>query len=528
MEVTVQSGIAEKRKKTAAIIYYAGLMMLVTGMPLSMFLMSVSQFVLLGSWIIEGNLLNKLKQFFSNKVCLALFTVYLLHLIGLLYTTDFDYAFRDLRIKLPLLLLPLLFFTGPSLTTKQFFNLLKLFLVACLLSSLVSTAVWLQIIDKPVNDIRDISIFISHIRLSLLISVAVFIAGFFAFNKSEAMPLRILAVILILWFIGFLVILQSFTGLAAILATLIILSIKKLIETKRYLSIGLIVLAIISISGWVSYYVFSEIQLLRQEEVIDLDKLPATTSRGNAYTHERFKGDVENGHRIYMFVCYNELDSAWNTRSSVPYSGLDKKGQYLKYTLIRYMTSKGLHKDADGIEALTSEDIKNIENGIGSINELKYSGIRSRIRNTIWELNNYLLGANASGHTLSMRFEFWKASFYIIKNNLLFGVGTGDNQLELYAYYQTNDNQLSKQWWLRSHNQFLALGVSFGMLGIGVFLFSILYPILSLEKYNSYFYLTFFSIAILSFMTEDTLETQAGVTFFAFFNSFFLLNKLTN
>jgi len=36
-------------------------------------------------------------------------------------------------------------------------------------------------------------------------------------------------------------------------------------------------------------------------------------------------------------------------------------------------------------------------------------------------------------------------------------------------------------------------------------------------------YLSFFIIAVISFLTEDTLETQAGVTFFAFFNSFFLL-----
>ena len=192
---------------------------------------------------------------------------------------------------------------------------------------------------------------------------------------------------------------------------------------------------------------------------------------------------------------------------------------------MRYMTSKGLRKDGDGVMQLTQADITNIENGIGSINELSERGIEGRIKNTIWELNNYFETGNPSGHSLSMRFEFWKASISIIKDNFLFGVGTGDNQLELNHYYETHNTGLSKQWWLRSHNQFLAIGISLGITGITLFLISLFYPIFSYQKYADYFYFTFFIIALLSFLTEDTLETQAGVTFFAFFNSFFLFAR---
>jgi len=37
--------------------------------------------------------------------------------------------------------------------------------------------------------------------------------------------------------------------------------------------------------------------------------------------------------------------------------------------------------------------------------------------------------------------------------------------------------------------------------------------------------MTFFCIALLSMLNEDTLETQAGVTFFAFFYCFFIWGK---
>ena len=52
-----------------------------------------------------------------------------------------------------------------------------------------------------------------------------------------------------------------------------------------------------------------------------------------------------------------------------------------------------------------------------------------------------------------------------------------------------------------------------------------LYPIKIALNYKDYYYLVFIAIAMLSMINEDTLETQAGVTFFAFFNSFLLFAR---
>jgi hypothetical protein len=43
-----------------------------------------------------------------------------------------------------------------------------------------------------------------------------------------------------------------------------------------------------------------------------------------------------------------------------------------------------------------------------------------------------------------------------------------------------------------------------------------------LRKKLSPLYFAFLFIAVISFLTEDTLESQSGVTFFAYFNSLFL------
>jgi O-antigen ligase len=123
------------------------------------------------------------------------------------------------------------------------------------------------------------------------------------------------------------------------------------------------------------------------------------------------------------------------------------------------------------------------------------------------------------------RLEFWKASGNIIRQNLWTGVGTGDLEQAFQEEYTRSGSLLEKEFRWRSHNQFLAIFSTFGIIGLAWFLFSLIFPAARLSKFHDYYFLSFFIIVMLSMLTEDTLETQAGVTFFAFFNSFYLFAK---
>ncbi len=515
----------EKRKQIADTIYFVSLIVLVTGMPLSLFLISISQFGLIGSFFIGGDLAAKTKRFFTDKVCLSLVAVYGMHIIGLTYTTDFNYAFNDLRIKAPLLIMPFVIYTATPLTTKQFLTVLRFFVLACLAGTLVSVYVWLGFSKKIITDTRQISIFISHIRFSLLIAISIFSCVYFIAKTDKTIWFKVLHAALITWFIVFLIILESMTGLSVGVIAAVAYLLSYLIRQKKYTLVVAVLASIFLVTALATNYFFKEIKRLNTEEFIDLTNLPQRTAKGNLYQHEMFKGDIENGHRIFMFVANDELKTEWNKRSAIAFDSLDMQKQFLKYTLIRYMTSKGLHKDAEGMKSMTDADISNVEKGIGSIVQLSQTGLKGRINSTIWEINNYMQGGDPSGHTLTMRVEFWKASLNVIKNNLIFGVGTGDNKIALDTHYENSDSRLTKQWWLRSHNQYLAIGVSFGLLGLLIFIFSLVYPIIATKKISDYFYFTFLIMAVFSFLTEDTLESQAGVTFFAFFNAYFLFSR---
>ncbi len=127
----------KKIKVNHSALYFTGLVITIISLPLSQFALSVGQFVLVGNWLLEMNFKSKIKTFFSNKAAIILVSLYLLHVAGLLYTTDFNYAFKDLRIKLPLLALPIIFATTQPLDPKKFDRLLWLFIGACLAATLI-------------------------------------------------------------------------------------------------------------------------------------------------------------------------------------------------------------------------------------------------------------------------------------------------------------------------------------------------------------------------------------------------------
>ncbi len=109
----------KKIKVNHSALYFTGLVITIISLPLSQFALSVGQFVLVGNWLLEMNFKSKIKSFLSNKAAIILVSLFLLHVAGLIYTTDFNYALKDLRIKLPLLALPIIFATTQPLDSQK-------------------------------------------------------------------------------------------------------------------------------------------------------------------------------------------------------------------------------------------------------------------------------------------------------------------------------------------------------------------------------------------------------------------------
>jgi len=538
--------------------YIFSLMGIIVGLSFSKIFLSIGQFMMAGAWILlwfdEKEWLGRLRQcpsgrivlialpsavilmlngigkgfrsFFTNRAAMAFASVMILHLAGLLWTTDFSYALKDLRTKLPLFLLPLFFSTNEPFGKRAFYRLLLLFVLAVLVRSLFNT--WM-IATHHFIDIRDVSRNISHIIFSLLLSLSLFILAYFVL-KSNFFVLwhKIVMVAVMAWLLAYTIISQSFTGFTIIIAVLLILIPVMIIKTRgRLLKLSLAA-GFLVIFASLFLFLRSVVSDYYHVNPVDFAKLEQTTSRGNRYIHNTASLQTENGNYVWIYIQWDEMRSAWNKRSRIPFDSLGKKNEKIAFTAVRYLASKGWRKDADAIEKLKPGEIDAIEKGVANVIFLNRFGIRGRIYEFLWGFDHYRETGDPTGSTLMQRLEFWKASVGIIKDHWLTGVGTGDMNLAFSAQYEKMHTKLAPDQRWRSHNQFLSIFVGFGVIGFIWFLFSIFYPPYILHRFGDYFFLVFLLIALLSMFTDDTIESQTGVSFFAVFYALLLFARKEN
>jgi len=174
---------------------------------------------------------------------------------------------------------------------------------------------------------------------------------------------------------------------------------------------------------------------------------------------------------------------------------------------------------------LKNEEIKAIESGVANYTFLEKWKVYPLVYNALWELYEYKKTGNASGHSLAQRIEYLKTAKEIIKEHFWFGVGTGNVRLAFDKKYIEMNSLLENEWRLRAHNQLVTFLLTFGIFGFIWLIFALFYPAIKEKGFNDFLFTILFLIIIISFINEDTFETQAGVTFFIIFYSVFIFGK---
>ena len=498
--------------------------MIAMGLPLSIFLVSFGLFVLAGNWLLEGNHIKRVKRFFVSRLSLAVSSIFLIHLIGLLWTEDFGWGFKDIRVKLPLLILPLVLFTSKLPNYKRIEDVLKLFVVACIVGTIFGLPRYFELTGELHNS-RNISVFISHIRFGLMLVLAFFVLAYFLFSKWQEWCLyeKLIVGLAMLWILWCIIILEAFTAYLAFGVLLTFTTIRLLFRPKtKRIAITLLIITIVLTS--VSMVYVGKIVVNHYTEVpFDFRTLTVKTLNGNYYAHQKDVPFTENGHRVWNFVCWKELEKEWQKRSSTSFDGSDERKQELRFTLIRYMSSKGLLKDSAGIYQLTDVDIANVERGFTNHQYADKLGVARKIDELLRGWDKYSWEEAASGSTVLQRLVYFDVGIEIFQDNLMFGVGTGDIVKAYETKYAENDRRLEKQFQGISHNQFLTTCIALGAIGLLIFLSALAYPAWLYR--NDFLYTSFILLILVSFMTDNTFDRQAGVTLFAFFNAMLIIRR---
>lgn len=492
-------------------LHLTALSILMVGMPLSNVLMSIGTIWVFANWLLEGQFKIKWERFKSNPPIIAIVLLYVLLAISFFWSSDLNYASKDLLNKLPFIAIPLVMGTNKSLKHNNYIFLLYLFLVSLSITTIIN---YFQYKTNQLSDIRQMSFFISHIRLGMLLCLGIFLS-FYELIKGTIN--RVFILLIILWLTYYLYLSQVLIAYL-LFALLFYVSILYFIKSKKIK--WLIIISTFFLCGLLIFKINQTIKTFHQPININYDTLDAFTINGNKYLHDSNSNLKENGKLVWIYVCEKELRQEWYKKST---KNFDENEQAVFGALIRYMTSKDLRKDSLGFSKLTPEDIKNVE--MGKTNNNK--GISSKLNKIYIDLFTLTANGDPNGHSFYQRIEHFKTGLHILYNNWLYGVGIGDVQLAFDRQYELENSKLNQQNRHRAHNQVLTLWISVGVLGFLLIMYVLFSPFFNSKiTYQS---LIIATTLIIGFFTQDLIETQAGVTLFGVFygllNSSLLKNK---
>jgi hypothetical protein len=520
------------RNEIHHLIYLFGLALLITCIPLSMYLLSIAQFLLALNWIVEGDFRKKADRLRTNGPVILFASVFLLYAIGYFYSVDKLTGIIKLKNALPLFALPLIIGTTPHPGERNMNRLLLLFSLGVLAAAIACIVNYIINGLPPGGDYRQISIFRPHIRFSILIVMAIFILANFAFYKGiviENFPIkkrsqRIIFIIAAVFLTGFLFFLRSATGILIFLIVAIVFisnvflsSPVKALRYSVFILISLITFSFISLITitWINNF---------HPPKDGFIKLEVYTVNGNPYYHDTISGILENGNFTGIYLCEPELMREWEKVSKTEYYGFDSKGQAVRSTLIRYLTSKGMRKDSLSVHMLTGEDIINIENGLPNYKFRNDPGAFQRVYETLYEIHIFRRSGYVERHSFGQRLAFAKASASLIAKNFWTGVGAGDVYNLLRQQTQEDNISIDPKWEGKPHNQFAFYWLAFGTPGLMWILFCWIYPAIRRNSFKSLIFNLFALIILASMLAMDTMESYDSMVFFAFFYSLLVLS----
>lgn len=487
---------------------------LCVAIPLSKYMMSMMLIFVAANWLIEGDFKNKWQRLKENKSAIFAFLFLFVMLLGFIRADNFLSALDYWSCKLPLYLVPVIICSSKPFNRKELFFVLGFFVLSVLFSTIYSSVYYMT---HEVADIREISVFISHIRFSLCIDVSIVLLLYFvSCEKNHAVALRILAGVICAWLVVYLFIAQTLTGIVLLLLVAVAYMVYTLVchwteKYYRWSAIGMLCL-LFAFALWSG-------SVCRQYFHVDSDlyaSVDSLTVNGRPYEND-CNSMVENGSYIGMYVCDEELAPAWAQRSQ--HSLEEPK---MKETLIRYLNSCHLRKDSAGVMSLSEQDVRNIEQGIANVEYTSHFGLKRAVYPIFFSIELYRCSGNVWNSTLLQRVEYWRASWKQIKKHWLLGVGLGNHKTAVGDQLAADGSSLVGKDRTGCHNQWLTFWLMGGIFVLLYFIFMLIYPFFEQKKKITFVYVAFFIILVGSMFTEDTLETQAGLTLFAIMNSLLL------
>ncbi|NVN94889.1 MAG: O-antigen ligase family protein [Bacteroidetes bacterium] len=211
------------------------------------------------NWIMEFNFKSKTKLLISENKLPNFFlfiSIYVLYVIGLIYTSNFAYASFDLEVKLTFLLIPVVFFSSDfsKFDKKSIIKVFISFIGGCFLSSILSMLHSYYLYQSNNTSFwffySSASAFHHPSYISMYLIFAMTIIVYLLINDLiKNRKLKYIFGLILIWFFIYVIMLSSKAGIFSLIIGIVFLLGYWIIKKRNYLiSIIMIIIFILSIA----------------------------------------------------------------------------------------------------------------------------------------------------------------------------------------------------------------------------------------------------------------------------------------
>lgn len=501
-------------------IYLASLCLIAAFLPSSRYMLTVSEIIMAANWVAEGAFRTKFSKLLSDRAAIAFILIYVLSVIGVIWSEDPGYALRhDLLHKLPTLFMPLIVATSTLPGRKMTRVILLLFISSVVVVSFIG---FFSRLLQPALSFRDASPFLPGLYFGLMVIIAAFQLPLLAREFAGCRKLFIASLAISAWLIFFLFHLRALSGVASFAAALICLTAILAARSDKVLVKILVPAILIVVTALAIRPMVTVWRQTHAETPAGFNSLDSITGKGNPYLHDTLNIIRENGTLVYLYIADEELREAWNEKSSLDYDGETLAGQELRSTLFRYMSSLDLRKDAEGFMKLTEKDLMAVERGVTNHLNTSRHGFYVRAYEEMMSLYIYYKSSRQMTEwgSLTKRIDLWRTSWLAFMERPILGWGTG-SILKAMDYGMGKTGSTLRGLNMKPHNQYLYILLTLGIAGLSSIAILYGYFVVRKRAYQSLMFILFLIVFLVNFAGNNSLESQPGQDLFVFFSLFY-------
>ncbi|MBF9236454.1 O-antigen ligase family protein [Hymenobacter sp. BT683] len=142
--------------------------------------------------------------------------------------------------------------------------------------------------------------------------------------------------------------------------------------------------------------------------------------------------------------------------------------------------------------------------------------VQHRVDSTLWDLHQYKMGQDINNYSLSKRLAAAETAYVIIRQHWLLGVGPADAHAIMREQYDWRDFGLRDSSQADVHNQYLNALLGGGLIGLGLWLAVLFWPLTRRWARRNPYVCFFILIQATAMLVTDTLSLQIGLNMFVF------------